>query len=216
MSQITPTVFATSKQEFNNRFNKLIKISKNIQIDFMDGKFVKAKSPSINSIPNLKKYKNNFEAHIMVFKPEKYIKKLKQKGFSKIIFHIESQKTNKKIINTINKIKKQNLISFIALNPETQIRKIQPFLKNINGVLIMGVHPGKERQHLLPTTYKKIKQLRKINKKIPIQVDGGVSQNNIKNLANAGANLFNTGSYIAQATNPKQLLKTLNSLIYSN
>jgi len=87
---IIPTIFSKNKKQFNERFNKLIKISKNIQIDFMDGKFVKAKSVQLSQIPNLKKYKNNFEAHLMVKNPESWITKLKQKGFKKIIFHYSS------------------------------------------------------------------------------------------------------------------------------
>ena len=75
----------------------------------------------------------------MVFNPEKYIDKLAKKGFKKIIFHYEAVKD---IDNFIKKIKKKKLIPCIAINPETSIEKIKPFLNKINNVLIMTVKPG--------------------------------------------------------------------------
>lgn len=213
MPQIIPTVFAISKKEFNERFNKLIKISKNIQIDFMDGKFVKAESISLNDIPNLKKHKNNFEAHLMVKNPKKYIKKLKSKGFKKIIFHYEALKNSKEIFDIIKLIKRNKLIKYIAINPETKLEKITSFLPEIEGVLIMGVYPGKEHQNFVKKVYNKIKALRKINKKIKIQVDGGINPNVIKSLAKLNINYINSGSFISNSKNPKQALRKLNKII---
>lgn len=212
MKKIIPTVFATSNHEFKERFNKLIKISKNIQIDFMDGKFVKSKSISITALPNLKKYKNNFEAHLMVKAPEKYIKKLSSKGFKKIIFHYEAIKNPNKIIQLAIKIKKLNLVPFLAINPSTPLSKILPILSYFHGALFLGVNPGKEHQHFIPKVYEKIKQLRKINKKIIIQVDGGVNENVVKKLKKLGANYINSGSFISDSKNPKQTIKNLNVL----
>ena len=209
MNRIIPTIFACNKKEFDERFKKLVPISKNLQIDFMDGKFVKAKSSALSQVPNLKKYRNNFEAHLMVFKSEKWIKKLKQKGFKKIIFHIESAKEPEKLIEKTNSLK---LSAYLAINPETPIKKIIPFLSNVEGVLFIGVHPGKEHQKFIPNVYKKINQLRKINRKIKIQVDGGVNFQNIKKLASLKVNYVNSGSLISEAGNPKQVFKKLNSI----
>lgn len=206
-SRIIPTIFAHNKKEFQQRFEKLLLVSKNLQIDFMDGKFVKAKSISLEQIPNLTKYKNNFEAHLMLYRPEKYIEKLKQKGFKKIIFHIEATKNPEKVIKII---KKEKLIPFIAINPVTALEKILPFLPRVRGVLFMGVYPGKENQSFIQKVYKKIFQLKKINKKIIIQVDGGVNFNVTKKLANLGVNYINSGSFISASENPRETLNKLN------
>ena len=144
---IIPTIFATSKKQFNERFNKIISISNNIQIDYMDGKFVKSKSAPISQTPNLSKYGKNFEAHLMLYHPEKYINLLKNKGFNKIIFHIETTK-NPEVL--INEIKKHKVKTFIAINPETNIFYALPHLKKIDGILFLGVHPGKEHQSFIP------------------------------------------------------------------
>ncbi len=208
MSSIIPTIFAKSKKQFEKRFDNIINLTNKIQIDFMDGKFVKAKSLPISEMPNLKKYKKNFEAHLMLYYPEKYIKILKEKGFSKIIFHIESTKNIEKAINLI---KQGKLKVFLAINPETPINSIIPYLSRLNGVLFLGVHPGKEHQFFIPKVYKKIEQLRKINKKIKIQVDGGVNEKSIKKLAKLGVNLVNSGSFISQSHNSKEAFNKLNA-----
>ena len=212
--KIVPTVFAKNKKEFNLRFNKLIKISKNLQIDFMDGKFVRSKGIKLSDIPNLKKYKNNFEAHLMVSNPGSYVDKLKKKGFKKIIFHYESLKNLKKIESLIIKIRKAKMKTFIAINPKTKIEKISPFITSVDGILLMGVYPGKEHQKFVSTVYTKIKNLRKISKKVIIQVDGGVNPGNIRRLKKSGVNIANSGSFISDAKNPKSAFEKLTRKVY--
>lgn len=206
---IIPTVFATSKKQFNKRFNKILPLSKNIQIDFMDGKFVSSKSLSPSQIPNLRKYKKNFEAHLMLYAPEKYLILLKNKGFKKIIFHIE---TTNHPEDLINKIKNLKLKVFIAIAPETKITEILPYINKVDGILFLGVHPGKEHQYFIPLVYKRISNLRKTNKKIKIQVDGGVNSKIIIKLAKLRVNYVNSGSYISESLNSKEAFKKLNFL----
>ena len=98
---------------------------------------------------------------------------------------------------------------FLAVNPETKVPSYLLILKEFDGILFMGVHPGKEHQKLINSVYKKIKQIRKINKKIAIQIDGGVSSDNIKNLAKAGVNLFNTGSFVSESAHPREMILKL-------
>lgn len=203
--KIIPTIFSKNKKEFVERFNKLIKVSNNLQIDFMDNKFVKGSSISIKEVPNLKNYKNNFEAHLMVKSPEKYLPELKKKGFKKIIFHVETKSPEK----TIEKIKSLQLVPYLAINPETPTEKTFPYLSKIKGVLFMGVHPGKEHQKFIPETLKKIRQLKSVNKSVKIQVDGGVTPKTALRLKKAGVNYINSGSFISEAENPKENLTKL-------
>ncbi len=209
--KIIPTIFAHNKKEFTEQFEKLLPISKSLQIDFMDGKFVPAKSVALNQIPNLSRLKHNFEAHLMVKNPIRDIKSIKQKGFAKIIFHIESYNKDKMIEKTISLIKSQKMEVFIALNPETPLSKILPFVEKVNGILFMGVNPGREHQSFIPDVYKKIAQLRSHNKKIPIQVDGGATPEVIKRLVKLEVNAVNSGSYISESKNPKETYKELTS-----
>ena len=80
--KIIPTIFARNKKEFDSKFSKLIKVSKDLQIDFMDNGFVKTRSVSLKELPSFRG-KGRFEAHLMVNNPENYIDELKKKGFFK-------------------------------------------------------------------------------------------------------------------------------------
>lgn len=208
--RIIPTILVKTKKEFIKNLELLLPITKQIQVDIMDGIFVKQKSVALWRIPSLKKYNKQFEAHLMVARPKKYIAKLKRKGFEKIIFHVESTNRPEKVIETI---KKRKLTAFLAINPKTKIEQIIPHLKSVDGILLMGVHPGKSGQKLLPQTLTKIKQLRKMNKKMPIQIDGGVNDKTAKKLAKAGATILNTGSFVSGAKDPKAALAKLRKAI---
>jgi len=209
---IIPTILAHNKKEFSDYFEKLIKISENIQIDFMDGKFVPEKSVLISQIPDLKKYKNNFEAHLMIKNPLARISALKEKGFRKIIFHYESLIIEKKILKVIETIRKNKLICYIAINPETSVEKIYPYLEKIDGVLLMGVQPGKSGQEFIPQVLTKTKSLRRLNSKIKIQVDGGVDLEVAAKLANAEVDYLNSGSFVSDSDNPRVALSELNKI----
>ncbi|MBS3090919.1 hypothetical protein J4217_00540 [Candidatus Pacearchaeota archaeon] len=215
MNRIIPTVFATNRKEFDRRFKELIKVSEKIQIDIMDGKFVKAKSIDINDIPDLKKLKNIFEVHLMVKSPEKMIKILKDKGAKKIIFHYESYWNILKCISLASEIKNLGMEAWLALNPETSIAKISGFVSEFDGILLFGVHPGKEHQPLIARTYRKIRELKGIDKNLKVQVDGGVNPNDVTKLGLYGADYLNSGSFVFNGKNPKKAIKELNDLMKS-
>jgi ribulose-phosphate 3-epimerase len=139
--KIIPTIFAHNSREFSKRFGVISKISKYAQIDFMDGKFVSAKSVDIGRIPKLR---GNFEAHLMVSNPRKYISKLKERGFRRVILHIESL-SGEEIFEEINKNKMSTLL---AINPETPISKLEPFLKRSGGVMFREFILGKRAKSL--------------------------------------------------------------------
>lgn len=207
--KIIPTVFAHNKKEFDERFEKLAKITHYLQIDFMDGKFVRGKSISIGDAPDCHEYWGKFEAHLMVRDPGKYIKELKEKGFKKVIFHYEAVKGKKEAEKIIKLIKKLKMKAWIALNPETGIDKILDLLGEIDGVLFMGVNPGKEGQKFISSVYEKIGELRRIDKKIMIQVDGGVNFGVALKLGALGVNFLNSGGFVAEAKNSKRVIKIL-------
>jgi len=206
---VIPTVFAQSKEEFDERFSRIVSVAKYIQIDFMDGKFVKTKGIRIEDVPDLRKYRVRFEAHLMVNRPERYLDNLKKKGFRKVIFHYEVLKDLDRIKRLIFEIKKRKIEAWIALNPSTHIEKIESILERIDGVLFMGVHPGREGQKFVDKVYKNIRKVKKIHKRTKIQVDGGVNLLNIGKLGKLKVNYVNSGSFIYLADDPKRTLGIL-------
>lgn len=211
---IIPTVFSHSKKEFDERFNKILKASDKIQIDFMDGKFVSAKSVSFDHVPKLKKYKKEFEAHLMVSNPLRWVQKCKEKGFSKVIFHIESCKNHSEADKIIDFSKELGLIVYPAINPKTSFKKIVEIIQ-INpceGIMFLGVNPGKEGQKLSWKITRRIKRIKKIFPKIVVQVDGGVNEKNASKLSKAGADLLNSGSFVSNSEKPKSQINLLQGL----
>jgi len=209
--RVVPTIFSLDKKEFKKRFEKIVKIADKIQIDFMDGKFVPAKSLSLNDIPNLKKYKKIFEAHLMVLHPEKWFKGCKTKGFKRVIFHVESVEDPFKIISLAKKI---GLEVYIAINPSTSLKKINPIIKRnlADGILLLGVQPGKENQKLSFNIPRRIKKIKKMNGKIIVEVDGGINDKTIKKVAKAGVDKVNSGSFVSKSKNPKKQIEILEKI----
>lgn len=209
MSRVIPTIFARNKKEFRKRFRKLIKLNRGLQIDFMDGKFVKTRGINVNDVPNLKKYKNKFEAHLMCVEPAKYVRELRKKGFRKVIFHYEALDNKDKALGLVYYIRAMGMKAWIAINPNTDFNMLKDILYYIDGVLIMGVHPGRENQKFNNNVFKKIGMLRKFNRKIMIQVDGGVNLDNVSKLKRMGTNFINSGNFVYNSENPEVAVKEL-------
>src|SRR3989344_1364495 len=211
--KVIPTVFANSKEEFDERFKKLIAISKEIQIDFMDGKFVEMRSVGMKDIPDLSNFKGiKFEAHLMVSDPEEWIIQLKKKGFRKVIFHYESVKDLDKARRVVLLIHENSMKAWVAFNPNTNFEGIHDVITRVNsldGVMLMGHVPGKENLGLHSNTLRRIESIKKFEKKISVQVDGGESDKTIREIAKAGADIVNTGSFVSNSDNPKKTLDLL-------
>lgn len=189
MTQIIPTILVKNFSEFKERVRKIKELGFDFaQIDICDGKFVNNKTFwSLDA--NL-----DFELHLMVKNPEQIINQVKNaKNIKKIIFHFEATSNIKNIINLI---KKYDFKVGLAINPETDILKIKKYLKNLDLVLIMGVHPGFCGQKFILNIINKIKKLRQIDKKILIEVDGGINKKIIPKLIKSGADILAAGSYL--------------------
>lgn len=176
-----------------------------VHLDVMDGKFVSQKTFDHELV---KKIKTNMKkiVHLMVKQPEKIVDKYVKAGSDEIIFHIEAMRSPKKLIE---KLKKKEVKVGIALNPETPLKKIEPYLKNVDLVLVMTVHPGKGGQKMLKAPIKKVKSIRKKFPMLDIAVDGGVNADNAHEVIEAGANILIAGSYVFNNDDPKLAIDLL-------
>ena len=214
-SHIIPTVFSHDRQGFEKRFKRLIKVSKKIQIDFMDGKFVAARSVPVKGIPNLKRYKIEFEAHLMVKNPFDWIEECKKKGFKRVIFHIEACKEDTVVDKILKVSKRLGLQVYIAIDPATPLKRLYPFIKGkkrCDGILLLGVRPGKEGQKMSKKIAGRIREIKRLNKSMIVQVDGGVNDRDISTLAKAGVDHVNSGSFVADAKDPGKRMAELEKL----
>lgn len=201
-TKIFPTVFSTNKKIFDTKFDLLNNNFKNIQIDFMDGRFVAGKSVEISYVPKLTKSKTEYEAHLMNKNPLKLVSKIKEKGFKRFIFHFEACKKDE-IEKIVLECHKKKLKPILAINPTTKYEEFREYLHLFKQIMFMGVIPGKEGQKLISSVIELIRKTKYTHSQLIIQVDGGVNLKTAASLSDAGASILNSGSFISSSDSPK-------------
>jgi len=210
MSEISASILDCNFDELDIEIKKINESGvKYIHIDIMDGFFVERNTESLfdlDMISNLSdKY---FDIHLMVDNPIDSIEKYFSYNPKYISIHIES-KSN--ITSCINKIKSNGIGAGIAINPDTKLSELEPYLEDIDLVLVMSVHPGLGGQKFIETTYQKIKELNKLRDthEFKISVDGGVNQSNSSSLLKYGSDILVSGSFLMKNTNLNFPIKSL-------
>jgi len=196
--EIIPSLLCKSKKEFLTKLKRIEPYVKRAQFDIMDNVFVPNKTVQPKEFKGLKA-KINIECQLMVKNPADYLLDCCRMNAKLFIFHYESYKNAKKIISFINQIRAHKMQAGIAIKPATPAIKIKQFLKLVDMVLVMTVQPGFGGQKLLPSTLKKVKQLRQWAPKLDIEVDGGINKDTAQLAVKAGANLLVAGNAIHKA-----------------
>jgi len=204
--QIIPSLIAKNQRELDLKFNNVKDYSNVFHLDVMDGKFVRNKSLMFDFL--LPREKTTYEAHLMIQNPEKWINQ-NYKKVNTIILHIESQNKGKEIKDLIRLVKSKSKRVGIAINPKTKVKEIIPYLNLIDRILIMTVNPGRYGSRFLSNNLKKVKQLRNINPKLDIEVDGGINNKTIIDAKKVGVNLFVSGSYLQNSDDINSSMKKL-------
>ncbi|MFX1311018.1 MAG: ribulose-phosphate 3-epimerase [Promethearchaeota archaeon] len=192
--------------DFNLNILQNIKDFDYIHVDVMDGKFVNNKNNNLEVFKILKEtYETPIIAHLMVINPAQYVEKIIH-FIDYFVFHFE---IDFKIIDIIEKIRENNKNVGLAINPETKISKIQPYLNKIDLILVMSVNPGWSGQKFIPKTIKKIDQLAKLKNEYNylIDIDGGINLTNAKLLKNT--DILTSSSTILKAKNPNDIIQLL-------
>ncbi len=169
-----------------------------IHLDVMDGAFVPSISFGMPVLSSLRGYtKQVFDVHMMVEDPGRYIEDIKKAGADLITVH---QEACIHLDRVINQIKAAGCKAGVALNPATPISTLECVLDQVDLILIMTVNPGFGGQKFIPYTLEKVRALRGLLQErgldTDIEVDGGVTPDNVRALMDAGANVFVAGSAV--------------------
>lgn len=207
--KIIPTVLASTPATFQKIFLQVVAVSKEIHIDVMDGVFVSSKSVAIKDWPDLKSYpQHQFEAHLMVVDPMKYVPKLIDKGIHRVIVHAETvNDTELAGLSAYCKRRKTQLM--LAFKSTTHTARVDRLKKHLRGVMLMGVVPGKNKSPFIYHTVDRVARLRKDHKRLFIQVDGGATISTVRLISDAGANAYASGSYVSLSEHPLVALEEL-------
>jgi ribulose-phosphate 3-epimerase len=177
-----------------------------IHIDFMDGLFVNNECKNLDVFRIIKNSSNTpIIAHLMVINPFEYVKKIIN-YIDIFLFHFEIDDNLNDLIEEIKKSKKQ---VGIAINPETEIDEIIPYLNEIDLILVMSVNPGWSGQEFLKNSIDKINELAQYKNKYDflIDIDGGINLINAKLLKNT--DILTSSSTILKAEDPNKIIKLL-------
>ncbi len=182
-----------------------------LHLDIMDGLFVPNITFGMPIIRFIKKYsKKPLDVHLMIVQPERYIADFKKAGADILTVHYEACTH---LHRTIQEIKTNGMKAGVALNPHTPVAVLEDSINDLDLVLIMSVNPGFGGQRFIENTYKKVTQLKSLiaetHSQALIEVDGGVSDVNIKELHDAGVDAFVSGSYIFKSEHPVKTIANL-------
>ena len=201
---IVPAIIAQSQSELESMLGRLRGKVDRVMLDIMDREFVDNTSLDFD-FELLEGFE--YEAHLMVVNPLERIGGLAGKVDS-IILHVEILEDVRAAIGCVKNLE---LKVILALNPETGVDKVEPYLGEVDGVLVMTVAPGRYGGRFLPETLVKCRRIRKMHGTIPIEVDGGMNPENSRAARKAGATIIASGSYILKSDDVEHAIKALSN-----
>jgi ribulose-phosphate 3-epimerase len=183
-------------------------------IDIMDGVFVPNISFGMPVLKAIAKHaKKPLDVHLMIVNPDQYITTFAELNSEILTVHYEACNH---LHRTIQKIKSCNMKAGVALNPHTPINVLESIIQDIDLVCVMSVNPGFGGQSFIQETYLKVKELKAMIEKkgypTLIEIDGGVTNKNAKQLIKSGADVLVAGSFIFGNDNPNKTISRLKNI----
>ena len=185
-----------------------------LHLDVMDGVFV----PNISfGFPVMKAVSEvctkPLDVHLMIVEPQKWVSRIRDIGAYLMNVHLEA---DTHLDRTVHYIHAAGMKAGVTLNPATPVSLLVDIINELDLVLLMSVNPGFGAQHFISNTLKKVRELRELRDRTGstalIEVDGGVNDQTGKMLAEAGADILVSGSFIFNSSDPKEQISLLKSL----
>ncbi len=211
--KIAPSILSA---DFARMGEEVLSLEKNgadlVHCDVMDGVFVNNITFGIKMVEDLRKItKLPLDCHLMIVHPEKYVERFAKAGADIITVHYEACQDNLKEVLTL--IKNSGVKCGAVINPDTPVEKIVDVLPLCDMVLVMSVFPGFGGQKFIPSALDKLRVLRELidksGKQIDLQIDGGVTAENVAEIKAAGANVIVAGSAVFKAENRREMIEKL-------
>lgn len=184
-------------------------------IDIMDGVFVPNISFGMPVLRDIVKHATKtIDCHLMIVDPDRYVKTFADLGCDILTVHYEACTH---LHRTLQLIKSHGMKAGVALNPHTSVELLKDTIQDIDMVCLMSVNPGFGGQSFIENTYNKVSQLKQIINHYEtdtlIEIDGGVTNKNAKQLVDAGADVLVAGSYVFKSDDPTATVKDLRAMV---
>jgi len=182
-----------------------------LHLDIMDGGFVPNLTFGFPVIRQIRAVSEKpLDVHLMIVDPDRYLEAYRDAGADWLTVHYE---TCTHLHRTFQKIRELGMKPAVSINPHTDVSLLEPVLGDLNMVLVMTVNPGFGGQEFIHESYEKIRKLKQMitdgGHQTLIQVDGGITEENIAELIEAGVDVFVVGNTIFSATDPHQVIHNL-------
>jgi ribulose-phosphate 3-epimerase len=208
--RLVPAVLTDDIKALENMVHAAETFTDFVQVDIMDGRFVPSRSISGADLTSLT-IKLDWEAHLMVLEPEKYLADFKAAGARRIVFHYEATDSPQAVINIARRF---GLEVGLAINPETPVSATLPVVSQVDSVLLLSVNPGFYGSPFIPEVTDKVTGLRNIQPEIEIGIDGGIKASNIREVSDSGVDYVCVGSAIFLQPDPAVAFQHLQSLMH--
>ena len=199
MFQLSPSILAADFSKLGEQIQEVKDAGAGwLHIDVMDGAFVPSISFGMPVIKSIRKVTDLFfDVHLMVQNPGRYVKEFAQSGADLITVHVEACED---VSKTIQLIRQNGCKVGLSLNPETPSEAIEPYIKDVDLILVMSVHPGFGGQRFIPETLGKIRtikaKLTECNPNCYLETDGGIYHENAEAVLEAGVTVIVAGTAV--------------------
>jgi len=211
--ELLPAILVSRAEDAIERLAAIRSSARWIQLDVADGSLTPNANWHDARLFRAWNVKPRIELHLMVQDPAAIITAWKSvPNFQRAIWHIEAPVNHDALIASCHR---RRLACGLALFPETPVASLVPYLRKIDAVLILSVHPGFSGQKLIQSTLKKIDELRRLAPRLPIEIDGGVNGRNAAGLAKRGVSRLIMSSAIFQSNHPADFVKRLQTKLNS-
>jgi len=210
---LAPSILAANFTRLGDDIQDCLEAGINwIHCDIMDGHFVPNISYGPSIVGDAREFAADafFDVHLMIEQPDHFIEEFADAGSDLLTVHYEACPH---LHRTIQNIKQQGCMAGVAINPGTSIQVLQPILEYVDLILVMSVNPGFGGQSFIESSHKKIKSLVALRNELQlnflIEVDGGVSVENISQLSASGVDVLVAGSSVFKADNRSKRIQEL-------